>query len=191
MKFFLLIFVLFFLGFIDAEPQVNQARHWIENCKTETCQKAIKTCQDCLGISQCQKCIIDASFECLKCSVELFDKSDLVNISGQSSLVCDQNLDYQAGICHVFCRGQYKTTGKCQLVDQNPLCVCKKPFNGLKLAVTINKAHLYEVFSLEVLKNGDIVSGGTEGTLKVWDGTNYSLKKISLVIEFMCIALKL
>lgn len=39
------------------------------------------------------------------------------------------------------------------------------------------KGHTGRIFSLATLTNGDLVSGGEDNTIKIWDANNGSLKK--------------
>lgn len=71
----------------------------------------------------------------------------------------------------------YKITSSDEYLNLDLLLENYKPYNGVELNLTKEKAHLSEIYSLEVLKNDDLVSSGKDNLIKIWDSNSLELKK--------------
>lgn len=145
--FFLIAFYSFDL--VKCKPKyISRAtRHWLESCKESSCDGAFEACKMCNGETQCQKCIKESALSCLKCAFEIYDKADQEHINGTHFLLCDPEEELQSKVCHMFCRGIFRATGRCQIVDNIPLCICSRStilLNSFKPEINIeNKGKEY------------------------------------------------
>lgn len=99
-------------------------KSWLKNCNNEKCIIVFERCRKCNGDVQCAKCLREASFVCLQCSIDIYDENSLTDLSGTKYLICNNTIPVHTSVCHFYCRGQYKTTGSCQIANGNSICVC-------------------------------------------------------------------
>lgn len=86
-------------------------------CKQNTCLITLNSCKSCNQKSECQKCIKQASLVCEKCSIELKHKK-------RNFLLCNPLAKLEYSICQNFCNNRFNSSGICQQIDENLVCVC-------------------------------------------------------------------
>ena len=101
-------------------------REWIVTCKISSCTQAFETALDskCSGLKQC-KSAIDKHFpHCSMCFAELMDRDSLETINGVEMLICTNEENIQSLGCHLFCRVNWYTEGRCVRKGNIPICEC-------------------------------------------------------------------
>lgn len=117
----LLICVLFSIS----ESSFNKnSKYWLITCGYSGCMFAFNFCFTCLGENNCKECLSSINQICSSCADDIFKQDFMEVIDGVNYLICDPMDLVQTKVCHLFCRGQFKTTGQCVRVNNLPVCQC-------------------------------------------------------------------
>ncbi|CAF0765523.1 unnamed protein product [Brachionus calyciflorus] len=135
----MLVFFILNLGLYLANGfDLMNSKYWLTSCSLTGCSITLNACLNCFGERGCTSCVTSIRPECDQCISDIYNKNDLETYEGVQYFICDSLDSFQEKICHIYCRGQYKQTGKCTRYQNLPICQCTNDNNQLFSNSTIN-----------------------------------------------------
>ena len=122
----------------------EHSKGWETVCKIYSCQSVLKNCisNGCLGKDSCRSCIEVYDTSCSRCFDDIINEAVYAGSNGQSTIICDKANELHLVSCELFCRTNFITKFKCEVLNGLPICNClgEQPIISTTIDLTTSTA---------------------------------------------------
>jgi WD40 repeat protein len=180
------------------------SKNWATSCNSVECRDALEYAinSGCFGSRGCKSSIDNYYLSCSVCADDILDPNTQVIVNGNSFLFCVNDDNLQLKACLFYCRVYYLPNGNC-LVQKigASICECNREVTSATSSTmstttmtsqttiattTISSfgsvlftfiGHSSSLKGLASLKTGDLASGSSDGSIKIWNKNDGTLKR--------------
>ena len=119
-----IFYVILTLNVLIAKSE--HSKGWETVCKIYNCQSVLKSCisNGCLGKDSCRSCVEVYDPSCSRCFDDIITEAFYTGSNGQPTIICDKANELHLVSCELFCRANFITKFKCEVLNGLPICNC-------------------------------------------------------------------